>query len=168
MSNVIDSDRSRNSLLVEAGLRKLRDLLLPLIHAEEEQIFRAGKGASIGGTTQMHRVKFTLSGTREAECDMGKQYFDILDVLLLTFVRSYWMEPARLDTIPAEGFDGVCITGNRTERRGERIGMQDIKFTCDWRETLGFNMVVRLSVKITGTKPAELTADFVRDYALQH
>lgn len=164
MSNVIDIDVSRNQVLVTEGLKKLKDFMIPLCQVEEQQFFAKGLGSSVSKSTKMKRVKYVRNTEREDECAMGMRYFDALEVLRTTFVRIFWMEAAGLDSIPEEGVDGVRITGNRTDRRGDRLITQDIKFTADWRKELGFDMICRISVKITSTAPIEMTVDYVRDY----
>lgn len=162
MSNVMDI--SRNQEMVRNQMLELKELLLPLCRVEEEQVFSQGLGSAVGATLRMHRAKYTRTHNRSQESDMGRLYYDALELMRDAFIRVFWIEQVRLDALERfTDIHGVSMTGNRTERRGERIISQEITFVCDWRQDLGFNMVVKIKMKLSGTHPHEMIVDYVRE-----
>lgn len=157
----------KNAETVRNKMFDLKALLLPLCRLEEENVFSKGLGsANHDATVFSTRAQYTRTHDRAGECELGKQYYDICQVLIEAFTKSAWIEPARIAALEVfHDLHGVGIVGERTERRGERICLQDFKFLCDWREDLGFDMIVRITLKLMSDSCHVMTVNYIRDKA---
>lgn len=160
MSSVISD--SRNAEMVRNEMLALKEILLLLARQEEINTFskQLAQKTTLGFTS---RARYTRTLSRADECELGQRYYDVCQILLNAFVKSFWIEPARIVALQIfSDIHGVTVTGERTDRRGDRIVAQDYKFLCDWREELGLDMLIRISLKITGSAPHEMIVDYIK------
>jgi len=157
----------KNAETVRNKMFDLKALLLPLCRLEEQNVFSKGLGsANHDATVFSTRAQYTRTHDRAGECELGKQYYDICQVLIEAFTKSVWIEPARVAALDVfHDIHGVSVVSQRTEWRAGRTCRQDFKFLCDWREELGIDMIVRITLKLTGNSNHVMAVNYIRDKA---
>ena len=91
MSALFDT---KNADIIHGQMLDIKDLVLPLCRMEEDNTFSKGLGTQtkLGLTS---RAKYTRTLTRDNECELGRAYYDVCELLLIALTKAFWIEPAR-------------------------------------------------------------------------